>query len=216
MKTRLSIILLFAGAFLLCSIISAYAVPFSFSGITANDINDVAIGQGQLFVDVTDAGTNQALFTFTNIGPEASSIADVYFDDGTLLSIAYIDNSDPGVSFSQFASPNNLPGANNASPPFVTTAGFSADSDSPVQPNGVNPDESLAILFNLQGSQGFDDVTNDLLSGDLRIGIHVQGFSSGGSESFVNNPDPVPEPTTMLLFGSGLIGLAVFRKRFRK
>jgi hypothetical protein len=28
--------------------------------------------------------------------------------------------------------------------------------------------------------------------------------------------EPVPEPSTMLLFGSGLVGLVVFRKRFRK
>lgn len=30
------------------------------------------------------------------------------------------------------------------------------------------------------------------------------------------NLEPVPEPTTMLLFGSGLIGLAGFRRRFKK
>lgn len=28
--------------------------------------------------------------------------------------------------------------------------------------------------------------------------------------------NPIPEPTTMLLFGSGLIGLAGFRRRFKK
>jgi hypothetical protein len=28
--------------------------------------------------------------------------------------------------------------------------------------------------------------------------------------------DPIPEPTTILLFGSGLVGLAGFRRRFKK
>jgi len=69
------------------------------------------------------------------------------FDDGSLVGIFSIDNSDPGVAFSDPAVPGNLPGANNASPAFVATTGFSADSDPPVQPNGVNPGETLGILF---------------------------------------------------------------------
>jgi len=35
-------------------------------------------------------------------------------------------------------------------------------------------------------------------------------------DNVVLDVEPVPEPTTMILFGSGLIGLAGFRRRFKK
>jgi hypothetical protein len=200
----------------------AHAALFGFDNITNNNAGDAAIGESQLSVNVIDAGSDQVLFTFLNSGPEASSITDVYFDDGSLLSFDSLidadDNGgDPGVDFSQGASQPNLPGANNASPPFVTSANLSFGSEPPTQPSGVNPSESLGILFDIASGSSFADVLARIASTELRIGIHVQGFASGGSESFVNNPTPTPEPATMLLLGSGLIGLAGFgRKKFSK
>ena len=178
---------------------------------------DGDIGQAQLFVELTDMG-GQVEFTFTNTGPQASSITDVYFDDGTLLGIASITGMPGFVEFSQYASPPDLPGGNNVSPPFVTTAGFSADSDSPVQPLGVNPGEFLRITFDLQDDGVFDDVLNELSSGELRIGIHVQGFNSGGSESFINNGIvednvKIPAPGALVLCGIGIGYVNWLRRR---
>ena len=202
-------------AIFLCSNAHALTVTFD-SCITNNNATDCSTGINQLSVDVTEQGS-QVLFTFNNSGPLASSITDVYFDDGSLLGIASLIDADDGmggdmgVDFSVGATPGNIPGANGASPSFQTTAGFSADSDPAVQPNGVNPGEMLGILFDLQGSQDYQDVIDELTTGALRIGIHVQGFDGGGSESFVNAP--VPVPAAVWMFGTGLLAMIGFSRR---
>lgn len=198
-------------ALLTCAIAASSAlggVIYSFGPVTANNVADVNAGLSQLSVEVDPVGPSQVSFTFRNAGPLAMSITDVYFDDGTLLGIASITNM-PGVSFSQNATPPNLPGGNLLSPAFQTTAGFSADSNPPVQPNGVNPGEQVIITFNLIGGQTFaDTITAMNTPGDhLRVGIHVQGFTSGGSESFAT-----PAPGALAL----LAGLGAFQSRRRR
>lgn len=189
---------------------------YGFSNISANNVSNAITGETQLRVEVDAAGPGQVAFIFSNSGPAAMSITDVYFDDGTLLGIATIINGGSGVSFSQGASPGNLPGGNTISPAFVTTAGFSADSNPPAQPNGVNPGETLTIIFNLLAGKTLADTLAALSTpgGDLRIGIHVQGFANGGSESFLHQ---VPAPSTALpLALAGLACLTGSRRRPRQ
>lgn len=204
--------LMAALALLMVPVISQ-ADLFGFYKLTNNGNADVG---GQLSVDVTVAGTQVSFKFFNNVGI-ASSITDIYFDDGTLLGISSITDSGGGVAFSALATPGNLPGGNTASPPFVTTGGFSLDSSAPgVSANGVDAStEWVAVLFNLQGSQTFADTIAALNDGSLRIGLHVQAIGiTGGSDSYVNR---IPEPGTVLLLGSGLLALVVVgRKKFRK
>ena len=199
---------------------SAVTISYSFDNVTANSTANIGTA-GQYIVDVSDQGVaaNQVKFTFRNTGPAASSITDIYFDDADpalLLGFASIANG-AGVSFSQGASPQNLPGGNTIS----FSADFGADSNAPTQPRGVNPGETLDIIFNLLSPNDFADVTAALNAGGtsgLRIGIHVQGFANGGSESFVSIPPNTP-PTdlpdggsTAILMGLGALGLGFMRK----
>jgi hypothetical protein len=219
----------------------AGSITYSFNNITNNNATNAQTGESQLTVEVSSVvgtgshGGDLVDFTFRNVGPNAASICDVYFDDGTLLGIAKIMQSS-GVEFGLGASPKDLPGGNDIDPKFHTTKDFSADSEPAVQTNGVNPGEWVTIRFELINNQDYQGIIGALNRGlllqpgdnpdnpdpnfdTLRIGIHVQGFANGGSESFINGQPllTAPEPSTLALALTGIAGLAyVGRQRLRR
>ena len=200
--------------------LAAFAAPasagpiYTFGCITDNAPGDCTSAESQLSMEVIDDGGGLVSFLFKNAVGAAMSITDIYFDDDSLLGAFLITDSGAGVAFSPNANPGNLPAGSSAAPPFVTSVGLSADSDPPVAPNGVNAaDEFVNFQFSLLGGSTYASVLTDLETGDLRVGLHVQAFASGSSESLINNPNPVPEPGTLLLLGAGLTGLASRRRR---
>ena len=156
-----------------------------------------------VFMEVFN-GEGIASFKFFNDSTITSSITNIYFDDGSLLGIDTITNS-AGVSFSKDG-PANIPGADLLEPDFVADREFNIGADPPPYHNGVNnppPDEWVQVTFNLINGGTIDDVIDELNSGALRVGIHIQGFEDGSSESAV----AVPEPASIFMLGLGVFAL---------
>ncbi len=197
---------------------SVEAVVFGFDRITANSIPNPA---SQLTVDVTDAGGGNVNFRFVNAVGIASSITEIYFQDG-LLGAATISDSDgaaTGVEFSgPGAIPANLPGGSSISPPFVATTLFSVDIGPGNTSRGLNQSSEWLNLQYGVGSYGsFAGVIaalNNPVNGALRIGLHVRGIDGGTSDSFVNTP--VPEPSTYIVGGLLLIPLLTQARRLKR
>jgi hypothetical protein len=228
MLTKLRTLVLVLGATFAVSASQAHAVTYNFANISNNSGNAGAVAP-QLSVDVTAGGLvggfSTVLFTFYNVVGIDSSITDIYFDDTPTPLFADVPPPGPtnnvvqitassGVSFSQPATPGNLPEGNTLSPGFVATA--SANSDSPgVSGNGVNSSsEWVGLYLRLAGSNTLAQVLAALNAGTFRIGLHVQSISpSNLSDAFVNT---VPIPPAIVFFLTGLAGLGwLGRRRIR-
>ena len=182
---------------------------YSFVCWSNNSAVNAAIGEAQLSVEILDIGGGQVEFLFRNSGSDPASLTDIYFDDsglGVLAAPMGFTDIVGTVSFSQYAAPADLPGGSG----FNTTAGLSADSDSPAPINGVNTGEQLGVT--LYGAYG--GIVDQFDNGNLRIGLHVQAMGTDGeSEWFISNGPVVPAPGALALAGIGTLLVGFLRNR---
>lgn len=160
--------------------------------------------------DLTISGTDGDL-TISNVGPLTSEIDAIYFDtDSTPITGIVIGASTGTVSFGLGANPSNLPAANTATPPFVSSFAIQAA-------NGNTP--RIGVGESLMVSATGGDLGTLFNSGSVRVGLHVQSVgTSGNSESVVGvgQLSPVPEPTSALLIGGGLCLVGFSRKKWKR
>lgn len=230
-----------------CPVQAGYKINFQAVNPHINNPVNIQTAADQISAEVFDVGRDEsgntiAQFLFKNIGPKASALSEIGFEDGTLLARGtaaggYIDAGGTLVVDStrvSFAEQKNYP---NFGFQFDTSSLFSIGANNPAPNDGLNPGEWLAVKYTLQTGKTYQNLLDALEAGkdgrdpdpnnpgrytSLRLAIHVIAFGDGGSEKLLyspqpQNPNPVPAPPAIVLAGLGVIcigGFARLRRRF--
>ncbi len=186
--------------------------------------NAPSLSQFKMTVSDEGVGSGQIKFLFENLADPGlpSAIANIYFEDGTLVFPDAGLDPGPGVAFEQGGNPNQPPGV----------SGFGSSHEFRIQleqntGDAIQPGEFLGVIFDLQGTYGFTDVIAAIENGfaktkgvgfnsglpSLRIAFHVRALANGQSDSYLLTI-PLPAPFGLAL--AGLTGVVIISRRKRK
>jgi hypothetical protein len=156
--------------------------------------------------------TNTYTFTITNTSPFDARVTGIGFDLGAGNLNGFSAANVGGFTFSD-GNLGTVPQFNGAVLDFGYTTGPSGNFNGGSPNNGIAPGSS--VTFTVTGAGFGNGLTEQQLANALYVRFQRVGANGEGSDVGRVGTNPVPEPMTMILFGTGLAGIAARARRRR-
>ncbi len=169
----------------------ATGITLGFKPVTGSERESDCLGETNFFMDITDIRERQLKITFYNRAPVPCTISDIYFADGDLFSISVQSARGPGEVRTPACSIEACSGDQQSVPdPYHDSSNYQAAKCSTDDPdtlqNGIQPNESLGIIFDLQAGITLADVIGALSMGKLNISVKLLGDAHGVGGLLIN------------------------------
>lgn len=213
------------------SMVALFVIATASSSVRADTITIVGAGSGQFSTATVvcefNSQTNTLTFTITNTSAitqpgSTSTITGIGFDLPPLGNAASPSTGLNGFTGSQAASLSsdfdfsdgnlgNVPaGFNNVVLDFGFTTGPSGNFSGGSVNDGLLPGESAS--FTVSGA-AFTGFTEEQICNAIFVRFQNVPLAGGSGGSDVGVPGEIPEPSSILLLGSALIGLGGYARR---
>ena len=143
-------------------------------------------------MDITDIRDRQVMITFHNRASVPCVISDIFFVDGDTFSISVQGARQQGTASAPACTIEAGNGSIASAPDqyhdsSTYRVGSFSRNDPDVMPDGIRPNESLCIVFDLQAGVTLAEIISKLSMGILNISLKLLGATPDAAGILVND-----------------------------
>ena len=167
-------------------------IRLGFKPVSRTDSENDCLADANFFMDITDINECRIMLTFHNQALVPCAISSIYFEDGDTFSISVQSARGAGPAMPQACAIDTGTGSRqSASVPYHDTCACQAANRNPEEDeamqDGIKPNESLGIVFDLQAGVTLADIVSALSKGMLNISLELPGVVQGSGGILVND-----------------------------